>query len=240
VENLLRCWVREAGLAAPGDGTLRVPLPASGATLLVPVHYWSRAGWHRFGLPRLAEAPEQSPTVDPVTLAALLAREAPKAQGAITSAPTRQATVRPGTQTLPGTYSTAGGPTEPAAEPGEPAPQDKRPADAAPPAASTREGIDLVARVADSVRRTADFISERRERPADGPDLFLSAEQALVLGHPMHPTPKSREGLSDAKHGGTHPRCAARSPCTGWLSLLPCSPPTPPGRSAAVPSQPTG
>jgi siderophore synthetase component len=54
-----------------------------------------------------------------------------------------------------------------------------------------------VARVADSVRRTALFIADRRARPADPPDRFLAAEQALVHGHPTHPTPKSREGLSE-------------------------------------------
>jgi siderophore synthetase component len=61
------------------------------------------------------------------------------------------------------------------------------------------EATDLNARVADSVRRTAAFISDRRTRPADGPDLFLAAEQALVLGHPLHPTPKSREGLTESE-----------------------------------------
>ncbi|MEV6551383.1 IucA/IucC family protein [Streptomyces sp. NPDC051597] len=63
------------------------------------------------------------------------------------------------------------------------------------------EGADLVGRVADSVRRTAEFIAERRgdPGPADEADLFLSAEQSLLLGHPLHPTPKSREGLSDAE-----------------------------------------
>ncbi|WP_374194255.1 IucA/IucC family protein [Streptomyces sp. N35] len=35
--------------------------------------------------------------------------------------------------------------------------------------------------------------------PERSPDLFLAAEQSLVLGHPLHPTPKSREGLSDAE-----------------------------------------
>ena len=30
-------------------------------------------------------------------------------------------------------------------------------------------------------------------------DLFLTAEQSLVLGHPLHPTPKSREGLSETE-----------------------------------------
>lgn len=56
-----------------------------------------------------------------------------------------------------------------------------------------------MARVADSVRRTATFVRERREDPDDGPDLFLTAEQSLVLGHPLHPAPKSREGLSEAE-----------------------------------------
>ncbi|MGW2049038.1 IucA/IucC family protein [Streptomyces sp. NPDC001858] len=156
VENLLRCWVREAGLSAPGDGVLRVPLPASGVTLRAPVHYWSATGWHRFGLPRLAGAPEQSPPADAVTVAALLARET------LTAA--------------------------------DPAPGP------APDSGEGGESVDLVARVADSVRRTAAFISERREDPAhDEQDLFLAAEQALVLGHPLHPTPKSREGLSDGE-----------------------------------------
>ncbi|MFF7180946.1 IucA/IucC family protein [Streptomyces sp. NPDC008121] len=63
------------------------------------------------------------------------------------------------------------------------------------------EGTDLVGRVADSARRTADFIADRRRRPRPGldADLFLSAEQSLLLGHPLHPTPKSREGLSEAE-----------------------------------------
>lgn len=61
--------------------------------------------------------------------------------------------------------------------------------------------MDMVARVADSVRRTADFIADRRREPAahPGADLFLTAEQSLLLGHPLHPTPKSREGLSDSE-----------------------------------------
>ncbi|MFF8827777.1 IucA/IucC family protein [Streptomyces sp. NPDC015131] len=64
-----------------------------------------------------------------------------------------------------------------------------------------RDGADLVGRVADSTRRTADFIAHRRRHPGPAPDadLFLTAEQSLLLGHPLHPTPKSREGLSDAE-----------------------------------------
>ncbi|WP_327326478.1 iron transporter [Streptomyces sp. NBC_01210] len=67
--------------------------------------------------------------------------------------------------------------------------------------AGQSEGADLVGRVADSVRRTTDFITDRRAHPAPAPeaDLFLTAEQSLVLGHPLHPTPKSREGFSEAE-----------------------------------------
>ncbi|MFG3236293.1 IucA/IucC family protein [Streptomyces antibioticus] len=170
VENLLRCWVRETDLPAPADGTLRIPLPASGTALLTPVLHWSPTGCHRFGLPRLAGTPDQAPPVDAVTLAALLSRETPG--------------------------------TEPAHK------------------ALAQEAPDLVARVADSVRRTAAFISERREHPADGPDLFLSAEQALVLGHPLHPTPKSREGLSDAEARLYSPESRG-SFLLHWLAVAP-------------------
>ncbi|MEU5979062.1 IucA/IucC family protein [Streptomyces sp. NPDC047315] len=66
---------------------------------------------------------------------------------------------------------------------------------------------DLVGRVADSVRHTARFLAERRadfdraERPdlLDRSDAFLTAEQSLLLGHPLHPTPKSREGLTESE-----------------------------------------
>jgi siderophore synthetase component len=65
-----------------------------------------------------------------------------------------------------------------------------------------QESAELVGRVADSVRRTAVFIAERRLRPGppEETDLFLTAEQSLLLGHPLHPTPKSREGLTDAEN----------------------------------------
>lgn len=142
VENLLRCWVRENDLPRPDRDTLRIPLPASGTALLVPVLYWSATGWHRFGRPALEEACDGAPTTDAVTVAVLLGREADR-----------------------------------------------------------NEGADMVARVADSVRRTAGFIAERRRTPtapADA-DLFLTAEQSLLLGHPLHPSPKSREGLSEAE-----------------------------------------
>ncbi|WP_237557991.1 MULTISPECIES: IucA/IucC family protein [Streptomyces] len=183
VENLLRCWVRETDLSAPTGGTLRIPLPASGTSLLVPVHYWSPTGWHRFGLPRLADAPEQALPADAVTVAALLTRES-----------------------------------------------------AAKEAPASAGGAELVARVADSVRRTATFVRERRkdsdDRPGlvldsgaplhvlDRPDLFLTAEQSLVLGHPLHPAPKSREGLSEAEAALYSPELRGSFPLH-WLAVDP-------------------
>lgn len=151
IENLLRCWVRENDLPAPEHGVLRIPLDASCTALLVPVHYWSATGWHRFGLPYLEDGPQSAPPADAVTVAALLGRETGQ----------RSETTDPHSECV--------------------------------------EGGDLVGRVADSVRRTATFIAERRNNPGDDPDLFLAAEQSLLLGHPLHPTPKSREGLSDTE-----------------------------------------
>ncbi|MEV0908069.1 IucA/IucC family protein [Streptomyces hokutonensis] len=93
--------------------------------------------------------------------------------------------------------------------------------EAALAAATTPDtGTDLVARVADSLRRTVTFITDRRAHPADGPDLFLSAEQALLLGHPLHPTPKSREGLSEAEARLYSPELRG-SFALHWLAVAP-------------------
>ncbi|WP_405822884.1 IucA/IucC family protein [Streptomyces sp. NBC_01390] len=212
-ENLLRCWVRENDLTAPEDGTLRIPLPTSGTALLAPVHYWSPTGWHRFGLPHLADAPAGAPAADAVTVATLLAREAyngpqPTVGGAdpATEAPPLHAG---------GTSAADEAPAEAPTEAPTPAPPVSSAASVLPP-----DAVDLVARVADSVRRTATFISDRRAQPADGPDLFLSAEQALLLGHPMHPTPKSREGLAEAEARLYSPELRGSFPLH-WLAVAP-------------------
>ncbi|MCN9242512.1 iron transporter [Streptomyces sp. RY43-2] len=188
LENLLRCWVRENDLAAPADSTLRIPLPASGTTLHVPVHYWSPTGWHRFGSPRLA-TPEPTPPVDATMLAALLARETePKTEATVTEAEAE---------------------TEP-----------KTPDHHATPAAPPAHHTELVSRVADSLRLTAVFITDRRAHPTDGTDLFLTAEQALLLGHPTHPTAKSREGLSDAEVRRYSPELRGHFPLH-WMAVAP-------------------
>ncbi|MFI1720948.1 IucA/IucC family protein [Streptomyces sp. NPDC020489] len=220
VENLLRCWVRETDLPAPIDGTLRIPLPASGTALLTPVHYWSPTGWHRFGPPRLADTPQQSPPLDCVTLAALLTREAPEA-GSITVTPTAPigpaAAPTPTTARIPAVAPTSvTAPERATAETPGTAPTHT----ATTPEVTPTHGTDLVARVADSVRRTMTFIDDRRKRPADAPDLFLAAEQALVLGHSLHPAPKSREGLSEAEAPLYSPELRGSFPLH-WLAVAP-------------------
>ncbi|MBC2906079.1 iron transporter [Streptomyces sp. PSKA01] len=237
VENLLRCWVREARLPAPSDGTLRIPLPASGTALIAPVHYWSPTGWHRFGLPHLADTPEQSPPADAVTVAALLARETPEGVGTAgpraadaTRAPSGASAVFGPASATPGLASAVFGPASatpglgsavlgPAPAPTGPVPDTPGPAPETPGPASA-DRTDLVARVAESVHRTALFISDRQDRPADGPDLFLSAEQALVLGHPLHPAPKSREGLSDSEVRLYSPELRGSFPLH-WIAVAP-------------------
>jgi Siderophore synthetase component len=102
-----------------------------------------------------------------------------------------------------------------------------RPAAAAPSRPEPRhsdspagEGTDLVGRVADSVRRTAVFITDRRAHPTDTPDLFLAAEQALLLGHPLHPTPKGRDGLSEAEGRLYSPELRGSFPLH-WMAVAP-------------------
>lgn len=67
--------------------------------------------------------------------------------------------------------------------------------------------VDLVERVADSQRRTATHLRARRAELDAAPDTspFLAAEQALVLGHPLHPTPKSRVGWTDSEAAAYSP-----------------------------------
>jgi siderophore synthetase component len=183
VENLLRCWVRERNLPGPPPGLpLRIPLPACGAELVVPVRYWSPTGLHRFGPALPAAAPASAPPVDAALLAALLARET--AAHEETSPPT-------------GTAAHEG------------------------PAAGG-DGFDLVARVIDSARRTAAFLTARTPGPGAEfvPDLFLGAEQALLLGHPFHPTPKSREGLTGEDLARHSPETRGAFPLH-WVAVAP-------------------
>ncbi|MCS0635396.1 siderophore biosynthesis protein [Streptomyces sp. LP05-1] len=197
--RLLRCWVRETGAARPAGGVLRLPLPASGTVLTVPVEHWSPAGWHRFGPARLATGTPAPAAV----VAALLALEA------------------------------SGG--DPAAT------------------------AELTGRVTDSALRVAEFVRLRSAAPDDPPGTtaFLAAEQALLTGHPFHPAPKSREGLTGTEAErfspeargafplhwfAADPRVVAADSALGrsaaeLLAALPGAPAAPPG-TVLLPAHP--
>ncbi|MFG3466911.1 IucA/IucC family protein [Streptomyces sp. NPDC047853] len=201
VENLLRCWVRETGAAAPGSGSLRVSLPASGTSLTVPVRYWSPTGCHRFGLPRLADAPAPTPPVDAVTLAALLVREAVGG---------------PGTDGADLVARVADSVRRTAVFLRERELECERECEGVRDSDDRDEGRDE-----DRDERDDRRVSREHHRPGtDGSDLFLAAEQALLLGHPLHPTPKSREGLTEAEARRYSPELRGSFPLH-WMAVAP-------------------
>jgi siderophore synthetase component len=80
LETLLRCWLREAGIALePDASTVRFGLPASGLSVRAAVRHRSACGWHRFGPVELvapgAGAGGAPRALDSGLLAALLVRE---------------------------------------------------------------------------------------------------------------------------------------------------------------------
>lgn len=83
-------------------------------------------------------------------------------------------------------------------------------------------GSDAAARVLNSARRTATHIARRRAEGADsqGPTPFLDSEQALLLGHPFHPAPKSREEASDAELDAYSPELRGSFPLH-WFAAHP-------------------
>lgn len=83
-------------------------------------------------------------------------------------------------------------------------------------------GGDAVGRVLGSARRTAAHLTHRRAEGAGGrgPTPFLDAEQALLLGHPFHPAPKSREEASDAELAAYSPELRGAFPLH-WFAAHP-------------------
>ncbi|WP_073786955.1 IucA/IucC family protein [Streptomyces uncialis] len=83
-------------------------------------------------------------------------------------------------------------------------------------------GGDAAARVLNSARRTAAHLARRRTEGdgGRGPTPFLDAEQALLLGHPFHPAPKSREEASDAELESYSPELRGSFPLH-WFAAHP-------------------
>ena len=59
--------------------------------------------------------------------------------------------------------------------------------------------LELTYRLTDSLQNMIRYLERYPDGIADV-DNFLAAEQCLVLGHWMHPTPKSRQGMVDWQH----------------------------------------
>lgn len=60
--------------------------------------------------------------------------------------------------------------------------------------------LELTHRLTDSLQNTIRYLEARWQTPYRAPDHFNSAEQSLLLGHWLHPTPKSRQGILDWQH----------------------------------------
>ncbi|MDP1847962.1 MAG: IucA/IucC family protein, partial [Solirubrobacteraceae bacterium] len=80
----------------------------------------------------------------------------------------------------------------------------------------------LLARIDASVGAVATFLAAREDEVdalwSAAPLSFLDSEQALLLGHMLHPTPKSRSEMSDAALRAFSPETAARFQLH-WLAV---------------------
>ena len=172
-ETLLRCWVRESRIPVPTGGPMRLTFPATGVIVEVDVDAWSAVGWHRFG--------PAYPLALPIAN-----RKA--------GTPKNKGFARPEGDEIG---------EDSAWNPASWLPQTPPPPlDAATLAALiAREAgggshavAELVAGVVDSTKRIAHHLSHGTSQ---GETRFLWAEKALVAGHPFHPVPKAREGLTE-------------------------------------------
>lgn len=93
---------------------------------------------------------------------------------------------------------------------------------ALPSSVSLEAREKLLARALQSAEATADFLDARRpwlEAALAAPPTFLAAEQALVLGHPVHPAPKTR-AVFEGEEPRYAPELGGRFPLV-WLSVAP-------------------
>lgn len=80
----------------------------------------------------------------------------------------------------------------------------------------------LVQRAVESAARITAHVEARAADPVvtKGAAPFLIAEQGLLAGHPLHPAPKSREGLSDAEAALYSPELRGSFPLH-WFAVAP-------------------
>jgi siderophore synthetase component len=83
---------------------------------------------------------------------------------------------------------------------------------------------DLLARMVDSLHAVAGYLDHRQNEIDDlwsaAPLDFIRSEQALLLGHPLHPTPKSRADMSPRDRTTYSPETQGSFPLR-WLAAAP-------------------
>lgn len=79
---------------------------------------------------------------------------------------------------------------------------------------------ELLAQIRDSVETAAAILAGRASPPTGGDILarYAESEQALVLGHPFHPAPKSRQGFDAVDRRRYSPEMRARFPLH-WFAV---------------------
>lgn len=95
----------------------------------------------------------------------------------------------------------------------------------APASGSTRSTV-LLARMLESLHNVTDFLQLRRDDIdrlwSPDPLEFLESEQALLLGHALHPTPKSRQPMTRPERDRYSPETGGSFPLH-WLAVAPDS-----------------
>ncbi|MVP01933.1 IucA/IucC family siderophore biosynthesis protein [Paenibacillus sp. N10] len=224
MQSFLNCYLRETGsgewVSADeiGLGTkdketviyTKVDLPLQGVVIAAGVRYKSPTGRHVFAFPVYYRtgAGQKWVEADYVTLAVILVKEL--------SLQLRAAETLEGTSTEAFPQAASGAASEGASEAAleaaleaasEAAPAlETASAAEAPPvgvvtAAARHSAVDeLILRLIQSTRNIESFVSSRQDdtEALYGFDTdFIEAEQSLLFGHLIHPTPKSRQGIPE-------------------------------------------
>ena len=70
--------------------------------------------------------------------------------------------------------------------------------------------LEFLHRLTDSYGVMTRYLEQRRNDPRLQANRFIDSEQSLVFGHATHPTPKSRQGMSEWQQGAYAPELTGR------------------------------
>jgi siderophore synthetase component len=74
----------------------------------------------------------------------------------------------------------------------------------------SEQRLELISRMVESRQVMADYVQRRLDCSAEGHVGFIESEQAIALGHWLHPTPKSRQGIHGWQHDHYTPELGGR------------------------------